>query len=76
MKYLRVSYQEKIWHTDISPQCRVCEYLGGRNTADAGKTSQVALLSGCLSCPEMFPAAFDSACCSPLLFQFSTGGFG
>ena len=73
MKYLRASYQEKIWHIYILPECRVCEHLGDRNPAGAEKTSEVALLSGCLFCPVMLMAAPDFVCCS-LLLSFSKKG--
>lgn len=36
----------------------------------AVKTSEIALLSACLSCPLMLIAASDSVCCFPVLHEF------
>lgn len=76
MKYLQASYQENIRHIYILPECRVCEHLRGRNPADAEKTSEIALLSGCLFRPVILTAASDFVCCNLLLFEFFTEGFG
>ena len=77
MKYLQASYQEKIGRIYILPECRVCEHLGGRNPADAEKTSEmIARLSGCLFRPVMLMAASDFVCCNLLLFEFFIEGFG
>lgn len=65
MKYLQASYQEKMWHIYILPECRVCEHFGGRNPADAEKTPKILLLYGCLFLPVMLMAVSDFAaiCC-------------
>lgn len=75
MKYLQASYQEKIWHFYILPECRVCEHFGGRNPADAEKNTQDSTSVWVSFSPSNVDGSIP-LCCNLLPFEFFTEGFG